>query len=255
MAKMPFQVIPVLDLKHGQAVHAVGGRRDHYQLVRSVLHADSDPVALARALRDALGLHHLYLADLDAIAGCPPQLDIIWEIMGLGLHVWIDAGVRDVASSAAVLELDRSSCTIVAGLETVRGPRELTGILGQAGAERVVLSLDLFDGRPRMAVPGAWETDDPWELAQQAIERGVHRVLVIDLSRVGTSRGLGTETLMARIREAHPEVELSAGGGLSRIEEVLDLKKRGAAGALIGSALHDGRIGARDLATLEPGVA
>ena len=45
--------------------------------------------------------------------------------------------------------------TIIAGLETVRGPRELTEIVNQAGAGRVVFSLDLFDGSPRMARAGS----------------------------------------------------------------------------------------------------
>jgi phosphoribosylformimino-5-aminoimidazole carboxamide ribotide isomerase len=42
-------------------------------------------------------------------------------------------------------------------------------------------------------------------------------------------------------------VQLTAGGGISRIEEVLDLRDVGANGVLIGSALHDGRIGIREL--------
>ena len=73
---MPFQVIPVIDLLNGRAVHAVGGRRAHYQPIQSILHASSDPIPLARALRDSLGLQTLYLADLDAIGGCPPRVDV-----------------------------------------------------------------------------------------------------------------------------------------------------------------------------------
>ena len=35
------RIFPVLDLKGGQAVHALGGDRDHYRPVRSVLHAST----------------------------------------------------------------------------------------------------------------------------------------------------------------------------------------------------------------------
>ena len=98
MAKIPFQVIPVLDILNGQAVHAVGGRRAHYQPIQSILHASSEPIPLARALRDSLGLQTLYLADLDAIGGRPPRLDIYREIINSNIHIWIDAGVRDVGS-------------------------------------------------------------------------------------------------------------------------------------------------------------
>jgi len=250
MAKMPFPVIPVLDLKTGRAVHAVGGRRDHYQPIRSILHPTSDPISLARALRDTLGLHALYLADLDAIAGLPPTLAIYKEIISLGVHLVVDSGIRDAGSAGSVFELDGSSCTMVAGLETVRGPRELGKIVDRVGPDRVIFSLDLFDGRPRMAAPTAWAADDPCEVAREAIDHGVRDLLLLDLSRVGTGRGLGTEGLMARIREANPGVRVSVGGGISRIEEVLALRNAGAAAVLIGSALHDGRIGARELARL-----
>jgi len=251
MARIPFPVIPVLDLKTGHAVHAVGGRRDYYQPIRSILHATSDPIALARALRDTLGLRALYLADLDAIAGLPLNLAVYKGIISLGIHLVVDSGMRDVDSAAPLLELDDSSCTMVAGLETVRGPRELGEIVDWAGAERVVFSLDLFDGRPRMAAQAAWAADDPCALAREAIAHGVCQLLLLDLSRVGTGRGLGTDCLMASIRRAHPRVRLSVGGGISRIEEVLALRNAGAATVLVGSALHDGRIGARELARLD----
>ena len=68
---MPMRIIPVLDLQGGQAVHAIAGDRAHYRPIQSVLHEGPDPIGLARAYRDSLGLRDLYLADLDAIAGAP----------------------------------------------------------------------------------------------------------------------------------------------------------------------------------------
>ena len=70
---LSFRVIPVIDLKGGMAVHAVGGRRDQYRPLRSVWQASASPIALAAALRDDLGIDRLYLADLDAIEGRPPD--------------------------------------------------------------------------------------------------------------------------------------------------------------------------------------
>jgi phosphoribosylformimino-5-aminoimidazole carboxamide ribotide isomerase len=250
MVNAPFSVIPVLDLAAGRAVRAVGGRRAHYQPLRSILHATADPVELARALRDKLGLRALYLADLRAIAGLPASVALYQEVMSLGIHLIVDAGLRDIASAVRLLEMNGGSCTLVAGLETVRGPSELGAIVERAGADRVIFSLDLLDGRPLVAVPSAWGSDDPRELAREAIATGVRDVLLLDLARVGTGRGLGTEGLMAGILLEHPHVRVSVGGGISRIEEVLALRNAGAAAVLVGSALHDGRIAAGELARL-----
>jgi phosphoribosylformimino-5-aminoimidazole carboxamide ribotide isomerase len=253
MAKIPFQVIPVLDIMNGQAVHAVAGRRAYYRPIQSVLHASSEPIPLAHAMRDSLGLHTLYLADLDALEGHLPRLEIYQHIIDAGVHLWIDCGVRDVRSMAPLLMLDRTVNTIIAGLETVGGPRELTEIVNQAGADRVIFSLDLFAGSPKTAAPAAWGTVDPRALAEAAIDCGVQHLLILDLARVGTSLGVGTGGLIKQIREGYPSVRLTAGGGISRVEEVAELRDAGAAAVLVGSAIHDGRIGARDLTRLESG--
>jgi phosphoribosylformimino-5-aminoimidazole carboxamide ribotide isomerase len=250
MAGRAFQVIPVIDLKDGRAVHAVGGRRDHYRPIQSVLHPTSDPISLARAFHDSLGLQTLYVADLDAIAGIDRNRDLYQELISVGISLWIDAGVTDARSAAELLSVDSSALTIVAGLETLRGPRALYEIVKLTGTERVVFSLDLFGGKPLVAALADWEGAEPVTLVTEAFDAGVRQILVLELSRVGTSRGVGTQSLIARIHESHPSIRLNMGGGISRIEDVVELEQLGAAGVLIGTALHDGRIGGRELARL-----
>jgi phosphoribosylformimino-5-aminoimidazole carboxamide ribotide isomerase len=244
---MSFRVVPVLDLKQGRAVHAVGGRRHQYQALRSIWQSGPEPIPLARTLRAALGLDTLYLADLDAIAGAPPSVGVYRGLAELGLELWIDAGLRDALSAIPLINPAAPERTLVAGLETVRGPGELAGIVATVGADRLIFSLDLFQGRILVADDSTWGTHDPLELVRQAIDLGMHRVLILDLSRVGTGRGLGTEALIARIREAHPDVAIIAGGGVARIEDVLHLQEAGAASVLVGSAIHDGRIARHEL--------
>jgi phosphoribosylformimino-5-aminoimidazole carboxamide ribotide isomerase len=248
VASMCFEVIPVLDIRDGQAVHAVAGRRADYQPLRSLLHPTSDPIEIACSVRDTLGLPSLYVADLDAIAGGLPQLAIYRQLIGRFSQVWIDAGIRNVKSAGPLLALDRSRTTIVVGLETIGGPKDLAAVLSRAGAERVVFSVDLDDGHPRAANRDAWSTADPFEISRQAIEQGVKRILLLDLSRVGTGRGTGTAELLCRIRAAYPAVGFFAGGGISGIEDISKIREAGASGVLTGSALHDGRIGTRELA-------
>jgi phosphoribosylformimino-5-aminoimidazole carboxamide ribotide isomerase len=202
---------------------------------------------LARSLRSALGLGSLYLADLDAIEGGRPQLAIYRRLIDVLSQVWIDAGVRDVSSAGPLFELDRARASIVVGLETIGGPGDLAAILARAGAERVVFSLDLDDGHPRVRNLHAWGTADPLEITLRAIHEGIRRMLILDLARVGTGSGTGTEDLLIRIRAAQPAIDVWVGGGISGINEIRGIREAGSAGVLIGSALHDGRIGAREL--------
>ena len=68
------RVVAVLDLMGGKVVRGVGGRRSEYRPVVSRLTTSCDPVAVAEAFRQQLGIDELYLADLDAIAGARPAL-------------------------------------------------------------------------------------------------------------------------------------------------------------------------------------
>jgi phosphoribosylformimino-5-aminoimidazole carboxamide ribotide isomerase len=242
---MPLRVIPVLDLKGGQAVRAVGGDRAHYQPLRTRLHADSDPLGVARGFRDVLNLRELYLADLDAIAGGPPSYSLYRCIRALGLDLWVDAGIRDRTALGPLLAAGASS--LVVGLETVRGPATLAAICSEAGPEPLIFSLDLRAGLPLVGDGADWGTSDPFTIGCSTIALGIRRLLLLDLARVGTDLGSGTSTLLARLRAEHPEIEITVGGGIANHAEVRALAKAGASAVLVGSALHDGRIGAREL--------
>jgi phosphoribosylformimino-5-aminoimidazole carboxamide ribotide isomerase len=252
MIEMPFRVIPVLDIKAGQAVHAVAGRRHDYQPLVSRFHPHPQVVPLARALRDRLGRRPLYLADLDAITTNEPQTAIHQALQSIDVELWIDAGLTTAASAAQLLPIDESDHSLIAGLETIQGPAELAAIIRLVGPNRVILSLDLFGGQPRLAAPDLWtEPGSPDALARQAIDLGIDRMILLDIARVGTGQGTGTQALASAILSAHPEIELIVGGGISSVAELAEWKALGVSGVLVGSALHDGRITVRDLAELE----
>jgi len=234
------RVIPVLDVRRGRAVHAVAGDRDHYGPLASVLHPGSDPIDLASALRDVLGLRELYLADLGAIvAGLPPDLALFRAMADLGLSAWIDPGVRGPDDIPPLIEA--GVARVVVGLETLIGPAALAEIVEEAGPDRVAFSLDLRDGRPIVPTVEAWGTDDPDAIVDRALAAGVRVVIRLDLARVGTGRGPGS----GRCR---PGPEWVIGGGVAGPGDLPPLARLGCSAVLIGSALHDGRIGAADLA-------
>ena len=241
------RVIPVLDLKGGVAVRAVAGDRAHYAPVAGVLHEGLDPLGLARAYRDALGLDALYLADLDAIAGDPPALPLYGALAGLGLELWVDPGVRDGAAVGPVFAAGASG--LILGLETLGGPEALADALAVSGPDRLAFSLDLRGGRA-LPAPGAdWPTGDPRKLAELAIAAGLRRVLILDLARVGTGGGIGPLGLASDLAAGHPGVEVWVGGGVAGPAELARLHEAGVAAVLVGSALLDGRIGRAELAT------
>jgi phosphoribosylformimino-5-aminoimidazole carboxamide ribotide isomerase len=191
---MTFAVIPVLDIMHGQAVHAIAGRRESYQPLNTLLAAGSQPLDVARGFRDRLGFSTLYLADLDAISGAAPAYRLYDTLLAEGFELLVDAGLVDQGSANELL--DRPNLVLVVGLETVQGPDAARDILNLAGASRVVFSLDLVEGRPRIGEGSDWADWTPEEIANRVIDLGYQRLILLDLARVGTGRGPSTVGLL-----------------------------------------------------------
>jgi phosphoribosylformimino-5-aminoimidazole carboxamide ribotide isomerase len=241
------RILPVLDLKAGQVVHGIAGRRQEYRPIVSRLTASCHPVDVAKAFLEHFGFGELYVADLDAIGGVPPTLPTYAAILSLGVRLWIDAGIRDLTMARPLADLGVDS--IVIGLESVTGPEELARICAELGSRRTVFSLDLKEGKP-LGDTSKWKEVDAFSIALQAIDLGVERVIVLDVARVGMNAGLGTEEICKRLILAYPRVEFLTGGGVRNMADLRRLKRLGVRAALVASALHDGRITPADLAVL-----
>lgn len=242
------RVVGVIDLLRGRAVHAVAGRRDAYQLVRSVAGTtigSGDAIALARAYVERLHIAELYAADLDAILGRPPQDTVVAAVAAVGVPLALDAGVSSAGNARRALAL--GATRVVVALETLPSYEALGEICAALGSERVAFSLDLRDGEPVVPDHGVRAGEPADVIAARARDAGAGSLIVIDLARVGTGRGLDFE-LIARVRTAAPELTLLAGGGVRSLDDLKRLADAGCDGALVASALHDGRIGADDVA-------
>jgi phosphoribosylformimino-5-aminoimidazole carboxamide ribotide isomerase len=224
------RVIGVLDLRDGKAVHARAGQRANYAPVRNVAGRAieaGDALALARWYVD-LGVGELYVADLDAIERRSPQRALIENLAGLGVPLWLDAGVSSVAAARDALQLGARQ--VVVGLETLTTFEALDEICAGIGGSHVAFSLDLRDGRP-LAGDGLIEGTDPAvRLAQRAAAAGVGAIIVLDLALIG------------RIRGAAPGVALLAGGGVRDGADLSGLSDAGCDGALVATALMSGRL-------------
>ncbi len=242
-------IIPVVDLFDGRVVRGVAGRRDEYQPVESVLCEGAEPATVGRALIERLGLAEAYVADLDAIEGtAEPAWDVYDQMAQCGLSLWVDAGLRDRERARAVADFcagGKPLTGIVAGLETVRDAAQLAAMLDPIGEDRLIFSLDLREGRPYTTSPG-WRGMTVEAILDTALEIGIRRFIVLDLARVGTSQGVGTESVCRELRQRAPHVQIVAGGGVRDQRDLQTLAHAGCDAALVASALHNGSLGKDD---------
>lgn len=218
-------------------VHARAGERERYRpLEGSELTRSAEPVAVVEALLALHPFRVLYLADLDAIRGRGDHRPLLAELgrrfPDLGL--WVDAGIasEDRLCDLAALPGLRP----VLGSESQEDSRLLERAL-ELVPERVLLSLD-------------WRGEEPLDPAglRNRPELWPRDVIVMTLARVGTGSGPDFARL-AEVRDAAgPERRIWAAGGVRGLEDLLCLRDREIAGALVATALHDGRLGRAELA-------
>lgn len=227
--------IPVLDLRGGLVVRARAGERDAYAPIETPLAKGASPEAVAAGLIAALPASLLYVADLDAIVdGRPPDLDALRAIRRACPQVglWVDAGFREEAGVAGFLAAGLGRPVI--GSES----QSDAGLLRRFRRE-AVFSLDSRGGE---------------RLGPDALHAGAEdwpdEVIVMTLTRIGTGTGPDLAALAAA-RAMAPRARLYAAGGVRGPEDLIAVAKAGASGALVASAIHDGRLRREHLAAPE----
>lgn len=243
------EIIGVLDIRRGKAVHAVAGRRDQYAPVASAAGApvDGDARALARVYVERLGVRELYVADLDAIVDGRPQAAVTRDVASSETPVWVDAGVTSVDLANDVVASGARG--VIVGLETLPSWAVLERIVASIGSDRVAFSLDLRNAQPLHPSSLEVASASPSSIAARAAQAGAGMIIVLDLARVGAGTGLDVDAVAA-IRDANAHVRLAAGGGVRDVADLQRLAGIGCDAALVATALHDGRIDRAAVAAL-----
>ena len=235
------RVLPVIDLKRGQVVRGVAGQREKYGPIESGLVRSPNPVTVAKALCEQVGVRDIYLADLDALAGQEPDWNCYHAIGKLDYSIWLDAGTGTVEAVERVLRRARSVARVIIALESLESLRSLETIVSTVGAERLVFSLDLKDEMPVTSDPAA-QRMSPETIAAVAIDAGIRSILVLDVASVGVEHGPMTVDLCRNIRCRYLHVDVISGGGVRDMGHVQRFVDAGCERVLVSSALHAGLI-------------
>jgi phosphoribosylformimino-5-aminoimidazole carboxamide ribotide isomerase len=229
-----FEVLPAIDVLDGRVVRLREGRRD------SVTLEGGDPVAVATRFADE-GASRLHVVDLDGAFSGTPSVDLVERLAAIGPPVQIGGGYRTVAAVAAAL--DAGADRVIVGTAAV-SPDFLAEALATAG-DRLVVAVDVTDGR--LAISGWVELAelDPLELARRCAGAQVARVLVTSTRRDGSLAGPDLPLLAAVVDTGPPVI---AAGGISSVDDLVRVRAAGCEAAIAGSALLAGRFTLADAA-------
>lgn len=206
----------------GHVVHARRGQRERYAPLRTPLSRDALPGSVLDGLLAFADFRTVYIADLDALMGQPPQARLITGLVEryADITFWVDNG--DAGGRASIEAWD-SRVRPVLGSESI-------GVADLVELRKVrldyVLSLDFREdaliGDPRLLTQaGLWPDT----------------VILMNLARVGSLEGpdLGQVT---RFVAEYPDHRFIAAGGVRDAADLAALDRAGASSVLLASALH-----------------
>ncbi len=230
------KLLPAIDLIGGRCVRLSQGDFD-----RETSYSD-DPAAALVGFAEG-GAEEAHLVDLDgARAGEPRQHDLFVALAKTRtIPMQVAGGFRTADQVASVL--DAGVARVVIGSLALTNSDAFAAMFERFGADRLTLALDvrLYGDRAMVATHG-WERGSGRTLdAVLGDFPAVRHLLVTDIARDGMLTGPNVE-LMRTIAICYPAIELQASGGVSDLDDLDRLRTAGAARAIVGKAIWEGRF-------------
>jgi len=233
-----FRVIPAVDIKNGKVVRLRQGRENE------ITFEAENPVRVAKNWIEK-GAKVLHVIDLDgAFQGKLRHEREIREIISLGAEVHVGGGIRSLDMAEKLLNYGARRVILgTIAFERVDEVRKFA----ERWKDRVIIAIDTKQGK--VAVRGWKEKTEisPLEFARIYEDCEVS-FLYTNIDIEGLAMGINRENLEFLRNIKRP---FYVAGGISSIEDILFIKKLGARGAILGSALYMGKIKLEEALRLE----
>jgi phosphoribosylformimino-5-aminoimidazole carboxamide ribotide isomerase len=239
------EIIPAIDIIEGKCV-----RLTHGDYAQKKIY-NENPLEVAKQFED-IGIKRLHLVDLDgAKLGKIVNYKVLEKIAsGTRLVVDFGGGIKDDNSIQNIFESGAAMATI--GSVAVKEPELFYSWIKKYGSEKILLGADVNE--EKIAVSGWLEKTEIniFDFISSNIEKGVTQLFCTDISKDGALEGPSIE-LYKNIIEKFPKLNFIASGGVTTMNDVLQLDIIGCKGVIIGKAIYEGRITIDELKKLVGG--
>jgi phosphoribosylformimino-5-aminoimidazole carboxamide ribotide isomerase len=237
-------VIPAIDLKDGQCVRLLQGKKD------AVTAYSNDPAKTAKRW-ESYGAKLIHIVDLDgAFTGRQTNLDAIIKIrQSVKIPLQVGGGIRNIGNVMNLLSagIDR----IIIGTAAIEDPEFLTYACRNYPG-KVLIGIDAKDGM--VAIKG-WEEVTSLS-AKDLVRRleifGVAGIVYTDISRDGMLSGPNIEATRTIVEGV--KIPVIASGGVSCIDDIKNLMQiENLWGVITGKAIYAGAMDLKEAIRIAEG--
>jgi phosphoribosylformimino-5-aminoimidazole carboxamide ribotide isomerase len=235
-------IIPAIDIINGKCVRLTQGDFNQQKQY------NENPLEVAQQFESA-GLKRLHLVDLDGARQKKIVNHKVLENIAKNTKLKIDFGGGVQSDDDIKLAFDSGAAQVTGGSIAIRQPALFEKWLQQYGEERIILGADVKEGK--IAISGWQETSNVTitSFIENYLRKGVKYVICTDVSKDGMLAGASME-LYKQLRQKLPQAHLIASGGVSSLQDLIDLKNIGMKGAIVGKAIYENKINLDELKIL-----
>jgi phosphoribosylformimino-5-aminoimidazole carboxamide ribotide isomerase len=232
-------VIPAIDIRGGNCVMLTQGKLEAETIY------SKDPAFMGK-LWQARGAKRLHVVDLDgAFNGIQQNFEVIKKIRAaVDIPIECGGGVRNLKTIDMLCEAGINY--VIIGTLAIYNPEVLRQAVEKYG-ERIIVAVDVQDGKVAI---GGWKEITPVdaaELAQKLKGMGVKEMIFTDIKKDGTLQGPNIEGL--KELAVRSKINVIASGGVSKLDDIRNIKaleNDGVTGVIIGKALYTDDIKLED---------
>lgn len=230
------KLFPAIDLYDKKAVRLYKG--DYNEMT---VYSDN-PIEIAGDFENA-GAKYIHLVDLEgAKDGTTPNIEIVKQIASeTSLFCEIGGGIRDIETVDKYIDagVDR----VILGTAAVNDQEFLKQALSKYG-DKIAVAVDIKDGF--VAIKGWLEKSQYscFEFCEMMQELGVKTLICTDISKDGAMKGTNRQ-LYKELSERF-DVNITASGGVSSLDDIKALRELNLYGAIIGKAYYIGAINLKE---------
>ncbi len=233
------ELIPAIDIIDGKCVRLSQGDYN----TRKVY--NENPVEVAKEF-EANGIRRLHVVDLDGAKSSHVVNYRVLDMIASRTSLIIDFGGGIKTDEDLLIAFENGAQMVTLGSIAVKEPDLFKKWLQQYGSGKIILGADVKDNH--ISING-WKEESQQELIPFLTDytnEGVRKVLCTDISRDGMLQGPSIELYKQMMKE-FPEMHLIASGGVSCLQDIIDLDEARIPAVVFGKALYEGRITLKDL--------
>jgi phosphoribosylformimino-5-aminoimidazole carboxamide ribotide isomerase len=235
------RIIPAIDIIDGNCVRLTKGDYGTKKIY------NENPLEVAKELEDS-GIQYLHLVDLDGAKSKRIVNYKTLELIATETNLTIDFGGGLKSNDDLKIAFESGASQVTGGSIAVQEPKTFKSWLNKYGDDKIILGADCM-GR-KIATNGWLQTSDldilPFINTYE--KEGVKSVICTDISKDGMLTGPSIELYKDLIAKSN--INLIASGGVSCLQDIINLKSIGCEGAIVGKAIYEGKVTLEQLSEL-----